>query len=105
MTVRVEPAGARIEVGRDETLMGAAVRAGYRWPSICGGLAECGACVMELLVFATADLPPVTRREHERLQTVPECRLRPDATLRLACQFRPGDIDVTVQKRGVRLAS
>jgi hypothetical protein len=39
------------------------------------------------------------------LSTAPERRLRPDAVLRLACQFRPGTTDATVVKRGVRAIS
>ena len=41
--VRVEPAGVDIPVDDGETLMAAAVRAGYRWPTVCGGQAQCGA--------------------------------------------------------------
>jgi 2Fe-2S ferredoxin len=102
MVVRVEPSGVVIDVDEGEALMAAAVRAGYRWPSICGGLAECGACVVEIIASAPDHRDADTLVEQQRLCTVPERRLRPGAALRLACQFRPGSADVTVFKRGVR---
>lgn len=105
MVVRVEPAGIVIDVGPSETLMAAAVRAGYRWPSICGGLADCGICVMEVVEAPGEQSEPASELEALRLATVPERLLYPQATLRLACQFRPGGSDAVVHKRGVRPAT
>ena len=85
--------------------MAAAMRSGYRWPSICGGLAECGACVVEVVQAAPEHLHAASDKERDRLRTLPERRRRPDAVLRLACQFRPGGTDATVHKRGVRAVS
>ena len=48
-TVRVEPSGITLDVRDGETVMAAARRAGYRWPTICGGLADCGACALEVV--------------------------------------------------------
>jgi len=101
-TVRVEPSGVIVEVRDGEALMSAALRSGYRWPSVCGGLAECGACVMEVLSADRDQLEPQGEAEALRLGTVPERRLRPEASLRLACQFRPGPTGAVVHKRGVR---
>jgi 2Fe-2S ferredoxin len=102
VTVRVEPLGVTIDVDPDETLMKAVARSGYRWPSVCGGLAECGTCVMEILEAPSCLLTPGDEREAERLLTVPERRIHPEAVFRLACQFRPGLARVVVRKRGVR---
>jgi ferredoxin, 2Fe-2S len=43
-TVRVHPAGAELEVRVEEEIFWAARRMGWRWPSVCQGLGECGQC-------------------------------------------------------------
>jgi 2Fe-2S ferredoxin len=98
--VRVEPAGVDIPVDDGETLMAAAVRAGYRWPTVCGGQAQCGVCV--LTVVSPSDLPAPSPLESGRLAVVPERVLWPDAVLRLACQLRVESDGLVVFKRGVR---
>jgi len=45
-TVRVLPAGDVLDVEAGESLMAAARRQGWRWPTICGGNGECGTCWM-----------------------------------------------------------
>ena len=99
-SVRVEPAGVDIPVDDGETLMAAAVRAGYRWPTVCGGQAQCGVCILK--VVSSSELPPPAPLEAERLAIVPERQLWPDAVLRLACQLRVEDEGLVVFKRGVR---
>ena len=98
--VRVEPAGVDIPVDDGETLMAAAVRAGYRWPTVCGGQAQCGVCV--LTVVSPSELPPPSPLEAGRLAVVPERILDPSAVLRLACQLRVEADGLVVFKRGVR---
>jgi ferredoxin, 2Fe-2S len=97
--VRVEPSGIEIDVADGETLMAAARRAGYRWPTVCGGLAQCGVCVVD--VEAGRPAPPEDL-EAQRLATLPERQMRPDAEWRLACQLRVGGAGLVVRKRGVR---
>ena len=99
-SVRVEPAGVDIPVDDGETLMAAAVRAGYRWPTVCGGQAQCGVCILK--VVSSSELPPPAPLEAERLAIVPERQLWPDAVLRLACQLRVESDGLVVFKRGVR---
>jgi 2Fe-2S ferredoxin len=99
VSVRVEPSGITLEVHEGETVMAAARRAGYRWPTICGGLAECGACALEVLDAAAA-LPTPTTIEGVRLHALVERRRHPDRTWRLACQLVPTG-DVVVRKTGV----
>jgi 2Fe-2S ferredoxin len=100
--VRVEPAGIELDVGPGETVMAAAVRSGYWWPTICGGLAECGTCVMAVVTAPATGLPAPTPLEAGRLATVPERRLAPDEEWRLACQLRVDAPGLVVRKRGVR---
>jgi len=98
-SVRVEPSGITLDVHDGETVMAAARRAGYRWPTICGGLADCGACALEV-VSTTAELPAPTTVEGVRLNVLVERRRHPDRTWRLACQLVPCG-DVVVRKTGV----
>jgi 2Fe-2S ferredoxin len=100
--VRVEPSGILLDVLDGETVMGAAVRSGYRWPTVCGGQAECGVCALE--VVGAAALPEPTELEATRLAELPERKLYPDRAYRLACQLRPVD-GLVVRKRGVALES
>ncbi|MCU1459654.1 MAG: (2Fe-2S)-binding protein [Actinomycetia bacterium] len=103
--VRVEPSGVEIEVREGETLMAAATRAGYRWPTVCGGLAECGTCAVQIVGEPSAALAEPSALEADRLATLPDRKLHPDAEFRLACQMRPGPgTDLVVRKRGVRRA-
>ena len=103
MIVRVEPVGIELDVAPGETVMAAAVRSGYRWPTVCGGLAECGVCVLR--VVSPVPLPPPSELEAARLAAVPERRLDPSAEWRLACQLRVEREGLVVHKRGVRKAS
>ena len=97
--VRVEPSGITLDVHNGETVMGAARRAGYRWPTICGGLADCGVCALEV-VESAGPLPTPTTVEGMRLHVLVERRRYPDRTYRLACQLVP-TTDVVVRKTGV----
>jgi 2Fe-2S ferredoxin len=97
--VRVEPSGITLAVEDGETVMAAARRAGYRWPTICGGLADCGACALEVVEGGDA-LPRPTTVEGMRLNALVERRRYPDRTYRLACQLVP-TTDVVVRKTGV----
>jgi len=98
--VRVEPAGVDLDVAPGETVMAAAVRIGYRWPTVCGGLAQCGVCVLR--VVEGDGLPPPSAVESARLESVPERRTDPDARWRLACQLQVVTPGLVVHKRGVR---
>jgi len=98
-TVRVEPSGITLELHDGETVMAGARRVGYRWPTICGGLADCGACALEVLEGGAA-LPTPTTIESVRLDVLVERRRSPDRVYRLACQLAP-TADVVVRKTGV----
>ena len=101
VAVRVEPLGAVLYVRDGETLMQAASRQGYYWPSICKGEARCGLCSIEV-TEGRDNLGPLERNEAVAIELL--LRPRPDqlsGRLRLACCVRPTG-DAVVVKRGVR---
>ena len=104
--VRVDPSGIWLDVHDGETLMVAARRAGYRWPTICGGQADCGVCAVEIVTNEgegrAAALPQPVGDEVTRLADLPERRMYPDRMYRLACRLQPVD-GLVVRKRGVVL--
>ena len=97
-SVRVDPSGVAIEVGSDENLLEAATRQGFSWPSVCHGLAECGACFVAVQE-GVENLSPCTADEIERLSTMPQ---RLQNTRRLACRVLITGDGVVVFKPGVR---
>jgi ferredoxin len=103
--VRVEPGQLQIEVGPDETLMSAAERSGYRWPTVCGGDAACTVCFVRITAGTDCTIPALPA-ETEALAPV-EARYpdAPPGSLRLACQLRLSGGRVGVYKRGVRTTS
>ena len=99
--VRVEPLGVEFELQPGETLMAAAQRGGYYWPTICKGNAQCNRCAVTV-VDGTGLLPysPVELAglRNVRWRDGPE-----DHTDRLACQLRADEnAAAIVEKRGVR---
>jgi ferredoxin len=97
VAVRVEPDGIELDVAPGETVMAAAVRSGWVWPTLCGGRAECGVCVLKVL--ASGALSPPDALEQRRLDALP---LAGGGEWRLACQLRPETEGLVVRKRGVR---
>lgn len=93
----VVPAGVSIEVGPGETVFAAARRAGFLWPTICGGLGTCRSCyvvVREGLEHAS----PISDLEEEGIRALG----RPvDGHTRLACQLAVSG-PLVVNRRGVR---
>jgi len=97
--VRVEPAGIDLAVLPGTSLMAAAKLAGIRWPSLCGGDAQCGVCAVEVLDSAAA-LPEPSLAERQMLARL-AARPRQGGTMRLACQWCP-QAAARVLKAGVR---
>jgi 2Fe-2S ferredoxin len=98
--VSVEPGGARFDVRPGESVIQAAWRAGYQWPTTCWGQAECGVCAMEILEGREFLVAP-DKVEEARLRSLPR---RDGGNRRLACQTRVvGGGSLTVRKPGVRL--
>ena len=100
--VRVLPAGLDVQVNPGESIMAAARRMGASWPSVCGGKAKCGVCVVKVLSGFEHIAPP-TAMEQDALLTYRGVDHGRDPTLRLACQ---GTVQgpVTVRKLGVKLS-
>ena len=99
-TVIVEPKGTVLDVYDGETIMRAAERQGYVWPTVCGGEASCKACTCEVR-SDPATLSQMTRLERTELERTFPSMERDGWPLRLACQATP-IADVVVFKRGVR---
>ena len=97
--VRVEPIGVTFRLAEGETLIQAAWREGYYWPTVCGGRAECTAC--HVLIKA-GEGNAVTADSCETAMIAPVAeRMGPGAPVRLACRLRVSG-PVTVYKRAVR---
>jgi limonene-1,2-epoxide hydrolase/ferredoxin len=95
----VEPSGAVLEVVHGESLMRAAQRLGYRWPTLCHGEGSCTICAVEVLENPDGlALPRAAETEALRF-----CNVAPLAAgpVRLACQARVRG-DVVVRKKGVK---
>lgn len=98
--VRVEPSGLEFDVDASETMMQAALRHGYQWPTVCGGQGQCRACSVEIL-DGQDRLCPAGRIEVEGIKILVASGDDP-AKVRLACQAKVRGA-VTVRKHGVRL--
>lgn len=100
-TVRVLPAeDVVVEVDDGETLMAAAQRSGFRWPTVCHGEAQCQVCFVTAREGAIS-APAPGPAEAQGLAVLAERLTFEPGTVRLACQFQPA-ADCTVYKRGVR---
>ena len=65
--VHVEPIGIDLELQPGETIIEAAWRYGYSWPTVCYGQAECTLCHVEVL-SGDEHLTPVDDEEREVLE-------------------------------------
>ena len=99
--MRVEPLGVELAVDEGETLMHAAERLGYRWPTMCHGQAVCTVCHIVVGDQNDAFEPPGPLELRGLAQFTGQT-FYDGKILRLACQARPV-ADTTVTKRGVRL--
>ena len=99
-TVRVEPAGIELTVEPGETVMHAAERLGYRWPTVCHGQAVCTTCFFEVLAGSEHLVAPALL-ERSALGSSPVVAAAGGGHVRLACQATVTG-DVVVGKRGVR---
>lgn len=96
--VVVQPSGIILETKPGESIMAAAIRIGARWPSVCGGNGECGACVMR--VDRGAELLP--QPGPEELRRLDDVAAYASGHARLACQAVPRGGALTVRRTGVR---
>jgi 2Fe-2S ferredoxin len=100
--VKILPIGVDIAVHPGESLMAAAQRQGYFWPTRCRGQALCTACLFEV-ASGDESFSPVEALEHSALTSLASFQARRERQLRLGCQARPLH-EATVLKRGVKHA-
>ncbi|MGD8240847.1 MAG: 2Fe-2S iron-sulfur cluster-binding protein [Armatimonadota bacterium] len=92
-TIKFLPSDVSGEVAEGTTVLDAAEELGVEVPSVCGGMAACGACLIEVQEGA-ANLAPHTDDEVDCLETID---VDPTPENRLACQARiTGDVAVRV---------
>jgi 2Fe-2S ferredoxin len=100
MVVRVEPLGVDIDVRPGESIMAAAQRGGYYWPTQCQAMGSCTVCFTRVKQGA-GSLSPAGAAEAESLERLAR-RFGPRGrSIRLACQAKPTG-DVVVVKPGVK---
>jgi len=104
-TITVRPGGSVFRAGPDESIMAAAQRNGFRWPTVCGGKATCRTCVFTVNEGAE-HLSEPNKLEAEAMRLLRRPRTPRAGTaagdiVRLACQARTTG-DLTVTKPGVR---
>jgi 2Fe-2S ferredoxin len=97
--VTVQPSGVVFEAAEGETIMDAALAAGYWWPTSCGGKGECTTCAG--LVLNGGDCLSAMGRYEESNLVRQRGRASLQTAVRLCCQARVYG-DVEVQKPGVK---
>lgn len=99
--VQIEPSGITLAVDPGETVIEAAWRSGYRWPTVCYGQTTCGVCRFEVLEGGDG-LEAAGDEERARLDELAASGVA-GTDLRLACRALVTGT-VTVRKDGVRVA-
>jgi ferredoxin, 2Fe-2S len=100
--ITVLPRNYTFEGSPEKSIMSAAREAGFRWPTICGGNADCGVCFIRVADEDVGALSPITALEKAGLEMVlPRFPQLGPGVLRLACQARPCR-PVRVHKLGVK---
>ncbi len=98
--VTVRPKGLEFTAEDGQTVMAAALAAGYRWPTVCGGQGDCLVCHVEVLEHPD-HLSEASDEEARSLRDLVGGPGGRGEHVRLACQA--GVLgDVVVLKRGVR---
>jgi 2Fe-2S ferredoxin len=99
--ISVEPSGVEFDIRAEETVIQAAWRNGYTWPTICGGAGTCKTCVFMIMEGAD-NMCPIEPWEDEGLRSI-ATTLPANRGLgwRLACQAKVSG-DVRLRKAGVR---
>ena len=100
--VTIQPLNVEIEAPGGETIMAAAQREGYYWPTTCGGEGRCTTCAC-VVISGMNHLSERGRFEAKVLteERGPAVLEKP---IRLACQAHVYG-DVVVEKTGVRRPS
>ena len=98
--VTVKPSGITFPAAQGQTVMAAALAAGLRWPTVCGGNGDCLVCHVTVLAGVEHLVEP-SAAEAQAVHNLKGDRGGRGEHVRLACQA--GVLgDVVVEKRGVR---
>jgi ferredoxin, 2Fe-2S len=97
--VTVIPSGDVIQVEPEETLIQAAWRANYYWPTVCGGRGECTACAT-VVEQGGENARPMEYQESVMIQQM-RISDQNSGAVRLACQLMVNG-PMQVRKAGVR---
>ncbi|HWO73712.1 MAG TPA: 2Fe-2S iron-sulfur cluster-binding protein [Dehalococcoidia bacterium] len=101
--ILVMPAGIVLEARLGETIMEAAQRLGYYWPTTCGGQGVCTTCLCE--VEAGGGLLAAMGRSERKTLAAERGEAILGRPVRLACQATVlAEGEVCVAKPGVRSA-
>jgi ferredoxin len=101
-TVHVDPLNEDFELEPGESVMAAAERLGYTWPTICGGVGMCTMCWLRI-DEGIENASPMEQLERDALETYRWAEYGEEHDVRLGCQVTfNGDARVT--KRGVNVA-
>ncbi len=100
--VTLLPLEADIVVRDGESVMAAAQRLGYFWPTRCRGQALCTACFFEI-VTEDDSFNEIAPREQSALDALSSVQAKRPGQLRLGCQARPRR-PATIFKLGVKVA-
>jgi 2Fe-2S ferredoxin len=99
--VRVDGSDVEIEAEPGETIIEAAWRVGYHWPTVCWGQAQCTTCFVRV-TEGSDNLGAIPSDEQHALDHwIPRSVMQGAGEVRLACRAEVHG-DVTVEKRGVR---
>ena len=100
--IHVSPAGVSFDIEANETIIEAAWRNNYTWPTICNGQGSCKTCVC-MVTDGAEQLQPMEGLEAEGLAEIASSLPKRDGVWRLACQVKVTG-DVRLRKVGVRPA-
>jgi len=95
--VRVLPADAVVEVAAGESLMAAAQRQGWFWPTVCGGNCDCGTCWV-VVEDGAGHAPAMEANERATLAKGMKAN---EPRVRLACQLKVSG-PMVVTRRSVK---
>jgi len=98
--IRIEPSGIELRAADGETVMQAAVRHGFHWPTVCGGNGTCRTCYL-VVVDGAGRFDAPSPGEAEAIGLINRSFGPPPEPIRLACQAAICG-DVVVSKYGVR---
>jgi 2Fe-2S ferredoxin len=100
--ITIRPLNVELEAPEGETIMATAQKAGYYWPTTCGGEGRCTTCAC--VVLDGLDRLSERGRFEAKVLTEERGSMVLEKPIRLACQAHVYG-DVTVEKTGVRRPS